>query len=69
MTTATFFPTDSVPYVFERFALVGKETARIWDDNVGLQPTGTIPVAPVTPALDFRRTMPLDRDVIVFSRR
>jgi hypothetical protein len=67
ITTATFFPTDSVPYVFDAFTLVGKETERIWDDNIGLQPTGTIPVAPVTP-IEYRNAMPLDRDVIVFPQ-
>jgi hypothetical protein len=67
MTTATFFPTDSTPYVFEAFTLVAKESARIWDDNVGLQPTGTIPVSPLAPT-QFRNTMPLDRDIIVFPK-
>jgi hypothetical protein len=67
LTTATFFPTDSTPYVFEAFTLIAKESARIWDDNVGLQPTGTIPVSPVAPT-QFRNTMPLDRDIIIFPK-
>ncbi len=67
LTTATFFPTDSTPYVFEAFTLVAKESERIWDDNVGLQPTGTIPVSPLAPT-QFRNTMPLDRDIIIFPK-
>ena len=67
LTTATFFPTDSMPYVFEAFTLVAKESERIWDDNVGLQPTGTIPVSPLAPT-QFRNTMPLDRDIIIFPK-
>jgi len=65
MTTATFFPTDSTPYVFDSFTLVGKLTERIWDDDLGLQPTGTLPVTPLAPTR-FRNTMPLDRDIIIF---
>ena len=53
LTTPTFFPADSTPYVFDRFDLVGHETERIWDDNLGLQPTGQIPFRPATiPARD-----------------
>ena len=67
LTTATFFPSDSTPYVFEAFTLVAKESERIWDDNLGLQPTGTIPVSPLAPT-QFRNTMPLDRDIIIFPK-
>jgi Peptidase family M23 len=67
LTTPTFFPTDSTPFVFDRFDVVGYETERIWDDNVGLQPNGTIPVAPAAQPTRRQRAMPLDRDVIVFS--
>ncbi len=65
LTRRTFFPSDSTPYVFNRFRLLGQETARIWDDNLGLQPTGTIPVGPVTNPGVKRRALPLDRAVIV----
>jgi hypothetical protein len=67
MTTATFFPTDSPPFVFDRFQLLGTITDRIWDDNLGLQPNGTLPFqAAPRPG---RRTdeMPLDRDVVRFE--
>ena len=67
LTTATFFPTDSMPYVFEAFTVVAKESERIWDDNLGLQPTGTLPVSPLAPT-QFRNTMPLDRDIIIFPK-
>ncbi len=69
LTRPTFFPSDSTPYVFAKFRLVGTETARIWDDNVGLQPTGKIPVAPVPNPGVHRRELPLDRAVIVLGRR
>src|SRR5262249_3274509 len=67
LTTPTFFPTDSPPFVFERFEVVGYETERIWDDNLGLQPSGTLPIAPAAHPTQRQRAMPLDRDVIVFS--
>lgn len=69
ITTRTFFPTDSPPFRFTRFDLVGRVTERIWDDNLGLQPTGLLPVGPVPEPGLRRRTMPLDRDVIRFRSR
>jgi hypothetical protein len=69
LTTPTFFPADSTPYVFERFDVVGYLTERIWDDNIGLQPTGTLPVTPAPQPFRRERAMPLDRDVIVFPPR
>lgn len=68
LTEPTFFPTDSTPYVFNEFRLVGTETARIWDDNIGLQPTGKIPVGAVPNPGVHRRQLPLDRSVIVLGR-
>ena len=65
-TTPTFFPTDSVPYVFDRFELVGQITERIWDDDLGLQPTPVLPFAPARNPGVRRNEMPLDRNVIVF---
>ena len=56
-----------MPYVFEAFTIVAKESERIWDDNLGLQPTGTLPVYPLAPT-QFRNTMPLDRDMIIFPK-
>jgi len=69
LTTPTFFPADSTPYVFDRFVLVGHETERIWDDDLGLQPNGTIPFAPVTSPERLENSMPLDRDVVTFPAR
>jgi murein DD-endopeptidase MepM/ murein hydrolase activator NlpD len=67
MTTPEFYPTDSVPYVFDRFQLLGRVPDRIWDDNLGLQPTGTLPFVPAKPAGLHRDELPLDRDVVRFS--
>ena len=65
LTTPTFFPADSTPFVFDRFDLVGQITRRIWDDDLGLQPTGTLPYAPAPHPGPRRDQMPLDRNVIV----
>jgi murein DD-endopeptidase MepM/ murein hydrolase activator NlpD len=67
MTTPEFFPTDSVPYVFDQFQLLGRVPDRIWDDNLGLQPTGTLPFVPAQPPGSHRDQMPLDRDVVRFA--
>lgn len=64
MTSPTFFPTDSPPYVFDRFELVGQVTERIWDDIIGLQPTGMLPYTPAPGAGPRTSQMPLDRNVI-----
>lgn len=62
-TEPTFFPSDGVPYVFAEFELLGSITERIWDDNLGLQPTGQLPFDAVEPALR-QDELPLDRAVI-----
>ena len=67
MTTPEFFPTDSVPYVFDQFRLLGRVPDRIWDDNLGLQPTGKLPFLPANPAGPHRDQLPLDRTVVRFS--
>jgi hypothetical protein len=67
MTTPEFFPTDSVPYVFSQFRLLGRVPTRIWDDNLGLQPTGTLPFVPARPAALHRDELPLDRTVVRFG--
>jgi Peptidase family M23 len=67
MTTPEFFPTDSVPYVFDQFRLLGRVPDRIWDDNLGLQPTGTLPFVPAKPAGLRQDELPLDRDVVRFN--
>ena len=66
LTQPTFFPADSTPFVFDSFDLVGQITRRIWDDDLGLQPTGTLPFAPAAAPGARRNQMPLDRNVIVF---
>jgi Peptidase family M23 len=67
MTTPTFFPTDSPPFVFGRFTVRGRVTKRIWDDNLGLQPTGRLPFVAARDRTIRRREMPLDRQVISFK--
>ncbi len=69
MTTPEFFPTDSVPYVFDQFRLLGRVPDRIWDDNLGLQPTGTLPVVPAQPSGLHFHQLPLDRTVVRFAPR
>ena len=66
MTTRDFFPTDSPPFTFRSFDLLGQVGPRIWDDNLGLQPTGVLPVAPSPYAGRHHDQMPLDRNVIRF---
>jgi hypothetical protein len=67
LSTPTFFPSDSKPYAFDRFTLLGRITQRLWDDNLGLEPTGTLPFEPATPASPHTNTLPLDRDVVQFG--
>jgi hypothetical protein len=66
LTTPTFFPADSTPYVFDRFDLLGRETERLWDDNLGLQPTGTLPFEPAASPGPRENELPLDRDIVTF---
>ena len=68
MTTPEFFPTDSVPYVFDQFRLLGRVPDRIWDDNLGLQPTGTLPFVPAQPSGLHYDQLPLDRTVVRFPQ-
>jgi hypothetical protein len=69
LTTPTFFPSDSVPYVFDKFTLPGRITERLWDDNLGLQPTGALPFEAASPVTQRRNEMPLDRSVVQFPAR
>ena len=64
LTEPTFFPSDSTPFAFDRFELVGRVTQRIWDDIIGLQPNGTMPFAAANPGGSRTNEMPLDRDVV-----
>ena len=62
-TAETFFPSDGVPYVFEEFELLGWVPERIWDDDLGLQPTGVLPFEEFEPSVR-REELALDRTVI-----
>ncbi|MET8099091.1 M23 family metallopeptidase [Streptomyces sp. NPDC005236] len=66
MTTAEFFPTDSPPFTFRQFRVVGQVEPRIWDDNLGLQPTGVLPITPSPYDGPHRARYPLDREVLKF---
>ena len=66
MTTPEFFPTDSPPFTFRQFRVVGHVEPRIWDDNLGLQPTGVLPITPSPHDGRHRARYPLDREVLEF---
>ncbi|WP_129308168.1 M23 family metallopeptidase [Streptomyces sp. L2] len=66
MTTAEFFPTDSPPFTFRQFRVLGHVQPRIWDDNLGLQPTGVLPITPSPYDGRHRAQYPLDREVLRF---
>jgi murein DD-endopeptidase MepM/ murein hydrolase activator NlpD len=67
LSTPTYFPADSKPYAFDTFTLLGRITARLWDDNLGLQPTGALPFEAANSSLARTNELPLDRDVVQFS--
>jgi hypothetical protein len=64
LTEPTFFPSDSPHFVFDRFALAGQVTQRIWDDVIGLQRGGTMPFEAASPGGARTNEMPLDRNVV-----
>jgi hypothetical protein len=66
MTTPEFFPTDSPPFTFRTFRVVGQVEPRIWDDNLGLQPTGILPITPSPYEGWHRARYPLDREILEF---
>ena len=66
LTTPTYFPADSQAYAFDSFTVLGRVTARLWDDNVGLQPSGVLPFE-VTSSSARTNQLPLDRDVVQFG--
>ncbi|MFF7456538.1 M23 family metallopeptidase [Kitasatospora sp. NPDC008115] len=66
MTTPEFFPTDSQPFTFREFRVLGQVEPRIWDDNLGLQPTGVLPITPSPYAGPHHARYPLDREVLEF---
>lgn len=65
-TEPTFFPTDGLPYVFDSFTLLGSVSERIWDDDLGEQPTGQLPFEPADPS-ERADELPLDRTVVRFD--
>lgn len=66
MTTAEFFPTDSPPFTFRQFRVLGQVEPRLWDDNLGLQPTGVLPITPSPYEGRHHARYPLDREVLEF---
>jgi hypothetical protein len=65
--TTRSFLGDGVPYVFNRFRLLGQITERgISDSNIGLRPNGKLPFARAHRAGPRRREMPLDLNVVRF---
>ena len=64
LTEPTFFPSDSTPFVFDRFTLAGQVTQRIWDDIIAVQPNGTMPFEAANPGGARTNEMPLDRNVV-----
>jgi Peptidase family M23 len=68
LTEPTFFPSDSVPFTFTHFSLLGQVTDPFTDETLALQPTGSIPVAPTKSGARSRRSeMPLDLNVVRFN--
>ncbi len=67
LTTPTYFPADSRPYAFDTFTLLGHVPTRLWDDNLGLQPTGALPFQAANPSSTRTNELPLDRDVVRFG--
>ena len=64
LTTPTYFPADCKPWVFDSFTLLGRVTERLWDDNMGLEPTGVLPFAPDASPSKRTNELPIDRDVV-----
>ena len=65
--TTPSFVGDGLPFVFDRFKLLGQITEHFSDANLGLRPTGQLRFAPAHPAGIRRFEMPLDRNVVRFD--
>ena len=52
-----------MPYVFDEFELMGRITERLWDDNLGLETDGRLPLERFEPSTRHDE-LPLDRTVI-----
>jgi hypothetical protein len=60
------FLTDGLPFVFDRFQLLGQITEPFSDSNLGLRPNGQLPFAPARPSGTRRLEMPLEQNVVRF---
>jgi len=67
LSTPTFFPSNSLPYVFDQFDLQGRITQRLWDDNLGLEPTGKLPFKADPAPGPHQNELPVDRAVVRFT--
>ena len=65
-TRPTFFPTDSLPYTFERFRFLGQISEPFDDEELALQSTGALTFKPALRPGVRRREMPLDNNVVRF---
>jgi murein DD-endopeptidase MepM/ murein hydrolase activator NlpD len=61
-----FAPVDSLPFVFNRFALLGQITDEFSDETLALRPTGDLAFAPAGAPRLRRQELPLDRNVLRF---
>ncbi len=52
--------------MFRHFVLIGQVTKRIWDDNLGLQPTGALPFVAARRPGGRADELPLHRNVVRF---
>ncbi len=65
--TTRSFASDGLPFVFERFRLLGQITSPdLSDEILGLLPSGQLPFAPASDPGTRRHQMPLDRSVVRF---
>jgi hypothetical protein len=60
------FLSDGLPFVFNRFRLLGQITEPFSDENLGLRPNGNLPFARAHRPGPRRREMPLDLNVVRF---
>ncbi|MFF7177974.1 peptidoglycan DD-metalloendopeptidase family protein [Streptomyces sp. NPDC008121] len=65
--TSSAILSDSTPYTFRDFDVTGRVRPRIWDDNIGQQKTGVLPVTPTPFDGPHRNEAPLDRYIIRFG--
>jgi hypothetical protein len=62
------FLSDGLPFVFNRFRLLGQITETFSDENLGLRPNGKLPFARARRPGTRRREMPLSENVVRFPR-